>query len=980
MIPFLRQVAGHYFDCGDIEKRCFIFPNRRSLIFFRKYLSEVLKEAAGKAGLSGEGSAVKPILEPRMFTMNDFFIKLSGANVSDRESLLFELYDCYVAMNPKAEPLDDFIFWGDVILSDFDDVDKYMADPKGLFANVADIKELKDDYSYLSEVQREAINSFIRHFRDGGRLTVDLESEDPNVKERFLQIWDRLYPLYLSFNSKLSDKGLAYEGMAYRALAVKMEKETAEAALSEKLGSGLKYVFVGLNALNECEKTVMGKMRQADLAEFCWDYSSRLIRDVMNKSSVFMNENISRFPQAFKLQDDEDNVPDVNIVSVSSSVGQTKQVPHILESCSRDCAIVLPDENLLIPLLNTIPLDIDSVNVTMGYPMSGSSIYSLMSDISSMQMHLRHKEQGWYYYHKQVWSIFSNGLFLKVCSEEDLKVAEGIKNDAKYYIPQADLESSWLFKLIFRPIATSLQSNSSGQVAALEKYQLEIIGNIAPRLRNDPDMSLELNFAKEYYGAVNRLGSMELPILPMTYFRLLQQLIGGMSVPFRGEPLKGLQIMGPLETRALDFSDLIVLSCNEGIFPRRSVSSSFIPPELRKGFGLPTYEDQDIVWAYYFYRMIQRASKVWLLYDSRTEGLQSGEESRYIKQLEYHFRIPVKRHVAKPAMYPPLPLAEISKTSEDVGLIRKLDFSASMLESYLDCPARFYYRYVCGYEPENEVAESMDGGMIGSVFHDTMCAVYLSGAALDPDFEMSRKNLSEYLKSNRIQDVTSAYISDLLKDDAKIKAKVRSLIMTSMNSIEVSGRNLVLEDVICQYVSQTLKADLELMRHYGIDRIHILGLEMMRHWDFHGFHFVGYLDRMDSLSLDSVRIVDYKTGKVSEEEENISDEKAPEIVEKLFRPDSSKRPKIALQLFLYDMFVEKDPQVKGKTLFNAIYKIPKLFTSGITNVGQSELFNSLMKENLEKLLDEIVDANVPFRRTNDVRICDYCDFKMICGR
>jgi len=967
MVPFLKQVASHYFDEGGISDKCFIFPNRRSLLFFRKYLSESVKDTT------------RPILEPLMFTMNDFFFRVSSVSITDRVSLLLYLYDCYKSIYQKAEPLDEFIFWGDVILADFDDVDKYLADPKSIFANIADLKVLQDNFSYLSDVQRKALEEFLGHFRIADTLKVNLDSSDPNVKEKFLQIWNLLYPLYVSFNKCLAEQGQAYEGMAYRHLAEKMKNEPATDVLKKGFSNVKGFVFVGLNALSDCEKLVMGKMRDAGMAEFCWDYSSNLIKDLKNKSSVFMKDNIVRFPQAFVLNDEQNNVPVINVISVPSSVGQTKQVPNILKEHSKDCAIVLPDENLLIPLLNTIPEDIDAVNVTMGYPMSGSSFYALMTEISALQLHLRHREDVWYYYHKQVWSVFSNAIFLKVCSDEELKVVTRIKQEAKLYVPQTDLSGTKLFDLVFKPIVKDPKASSSSGIRELEDYQLSVLEGIAPQLKEDPDMSLELNFAKEYFGAVNRLRSVQLSIMPVTYFRLLQQLVGGMSVPFRGEPLKGLQIMGPLETRALDFENLIILSCNEGMFPRRSVSSSFIPAELRKGFGLPTYENQDIVWAYYFYRMIQRAQNVWLIYDSRTEGLQTGEESRYIKQLEYHFRVKLNRFVAKPAVPDTPKEIEIIKSENDVKAIRSITFSASSLQKYLSCPAQFYYHYICKYEPESEVSESMDGGMIGSVYHDTMFAVYVGGDALKPDFDMDRDNMNEYMSTHPLKDVTKEYVDYMLKTPIVIKDKIRALIKKSLNSMEVSGRNLVLEAVILIYVQQTLRKDRQLMDEEKVDRIHIYGLEKKASWSFNGFNFIGYLDRLDGFH-DEIRIVDYKTGKVQDNEEKIDAKNAADIVEKLFMADSPSRPKIALQLFLYDKFMESDADYAGKTFYNCIYKVPTLFTSEINNIEKCEDFDDKVEERLKTLFDEMTDLSKPFRRTSDTRLCGYCDFKNICGR
>lgn len=949
MKPFLRQVAGHYASAGNIEKTCFIFPNRRSLVFFTKYLSDCMK------------GADRPVLTPKMYTVNDFFFRVSGKRSTDKVNLLLCLYDCYKSLYPKAESLDEFIFWGDVLLSDFDDVDKYLVNPKDLFANVSDFKSIQDTYSYLTETQRTAIENFLKHFRENGRLTVDIGSGDSGVKARFLQIWDILYPLYTKFNEALSSRGFAYEGMAYRELADRIGAESASDVLAEAFPGLEKFVFVGLNALNECEKKVMRRMRDAGIAQFCWDYGSKMIRDRRNKSSFFMSSNVVEFPQACEW--DEDGLPcsqEINVVSVPSSAGQAKQLPGILKGIDRpgiDTAVVLPDENLLIPVLNSIPEDVTDINVTMGYPMGGSEFYSLLNDLCAMQLHMRFRDGEWYFYHRQVWAVFANSIFKVAAGEEGLRRMASVKSGAKYYIPASDLAGIPLFDLVFKAVVRDVKAADSSAIHELEDYQSEVIKGLAGYLRDDPDMALELEFAKEYYLAVNRLRRVDLPVLPATYFRLLEQLVGSASVPFRGEPLKGLQIMGPLETRALDFDNLIILSCNEGVFPHRSVSSSFIPPELRKGFGLPTYEFQDAVWAYYFYRMIQRASNVWLLCDSRTENMKSGEESRYIKQLELHFGVKVRRHVAKSVISEAELPGDIVKTEDDIRAVKESMLSASALQNYLFCPAKFYYHTVKRLRPDDEVAESMDAGMIGNVFHATMEDIY-SGS----------------------DKATADSVRAWMKDKDRIRAIIREHVKEELHTIEVSGRNLIFEDVVLQYVLKVLGRDLEHMKECGVDAFSVLGLELTLPWEFHGFRFKGIVDRLDSFVPGTVRVVDYKTGKVEDSDIHIDDANAAEVVDKLFGPDNARRPKIALQLFLYDMFVRSMPGYETKKMVNSIYQTTGLFVNPVEDVPVSEVFCTLTRDRLASMLDEIADLSIPFRRTGDADTCKWCDFKMLCGR
>ena len=402
-----------------------------------------------------------------------------------------------------------------------------------------------------------------------------------------------------------------------------------------------------------------------------------------------------------------------------------------------------------------------------------------------------------------------------------------------------------------------------------------------------------------------------------------------------------------------------------------------MPPELRKGFGLPTYEYQDAVWAYYFYRMIRRAENIWMVYDSRTEGLRAGEESRYIKQLELHFKADIVRHVARPAVSVGSDTGDIPKTPEDVETIRSSFLSASSLQNYLYCPAKFYFHTVRKLKAEDEVAESLDAGMIGNVFHNTMCALYTGPFAMDPDFSMDRKTMKE-CSGRALRQISKDYIRSWLDRPDALRARIRSLIMAELHTFEVSGRNLVFEDVILQYVMKVLSRDLECMDAHGTESFEVLGLEQERFLDYDGFRFKGYIDRMDRFAPGEIRIVDYKTGKVSDEDINVFDDNAQEVVDAIFGPDNAKRPKIALQMFLYDLFVEKD--AGGTAISNAVYAPARLFVSPVQSIPASPLFTSLMKEQLSEMLREISDTSVPFSRTVDAKTCSHCDFKTICGR
>lgn len=967
MIPFLRQTAEYYYTQG-VDNKCFIFPNRRAIAFFRKHLCEIVAE-----------KSEQPLVMPEMLTINDFFYKVSGERETDRVIQMLVLYDCYKSCLPKgmtADSLDDFIFWGDVLLADFNDIDKYLVNARQLFANIVSFRDLDPSLEDLTPEQKRALEKLVSHFKNK-------DTSKDKTKQEFMRIWNILYPLYELFNKRLSENNQSYEGMVYRRLAESLKNGDAKSVLDKVLPHCNKFIFIGLNALNECEKTVLKKMRKESLAEFCWDFSSDMIKDPENQASKFMRNrdktgNIDLFPQAFEPDPEGKTLPEFNIVSVPSSVGQTSQIPLIMRDLEAEkSAIVIPDETLLLPLLNSIPKEIKDINVTMGYPMKDSSFFALMTQVANLQIHLRKRSDGEYcFYHKQVYTIFSNELFRKSCTGQE--IIDKIRSEAKYYIPASDFKGDDILEKIFSPVIKDVKSVSSGCIEEFATYLKDVAMAIALGIKGDADLAIELEFAKKYYQSINLLLKYKLEILPATFVRLLMQLLSGISVPFDGEPLKGLQIMGPLETRALDFENIVILSSNEGVFPRRSVSSSFIPPELRAGFGLPTYEYQDRVWAYYFYRMIQRASKVWLIYDSRQSGLQSGEESRYIKQLEFIYKerlgLKINRLVATAKAAKDEEKA-IGKTAEDIVTIKSKKLSATVLERYLNCPAQFYYSFVSGLSQDEQVAESLDSAMIGDIFHEVMQCIYTGPEAMAEDFDIEDKEARKRITP--LKDVTMSYLKSL--NDKDIENKINAVIRKKMKSFDISGRDIITRNLIFQYVKNCIDRDIELLKTEKSGSFGILGLEIYKEWSFNGFNFKGYIDRLDRIG-DKIRVVDYKTGKVLDKEKFIDSSNAEDVANTLFSTETSvhQRPKIAFQLFLYDMLVEKD--FPGRQLFNSVYHITNLFSEPVTNVPVNEDFCNIVKERLEEVLDEIANPEISFRLTSDKDVCKYCDFKNICGR
>ncbi|MBR4826728.1 MAG: PD-(D/E)XK nuclease family protein [Bacteroidales bacterium] len=923
MIPFLRQVARHYRDgAGDITRLCFVFPNRRALRFFEHYLGQEI-------AASGSGPAVAP----RMCTISDFFCQATGERPSGRIELLLELYKCYKALNPEAEKLDDFIFWGDTLLGDFDDVDKYLVNPEHLFTNISDLKSIQDDYSYLTENQQAAIRQFVHRFLTPGE-----------IKDRFVGIWRILLPLYRSFREVLESKGMSYEGMVYRKLAESLKEGGTADLLRRRFPWSDRFVFVGLNALNECEREILRNIHKAQLGEFCWDFQSSFIRNADNKSSFFLRDFVVEFPPAF--EPDPEGLPqqEFNVLSVPGGIAQARQLPEILSRCSRnpgiETAVILPDEQLLIPVLNSIPEHIQALNVTMGYPIGSSQLWALISGLAALQMHIRIKDGAASFYHRQLWAVASNSIVRSVLSKEETAVLEKCRKERRFYISPGALSGKPVLDVLFHPVVTSNEPDAA-QIRELCLWLQEVITTVAPLLRGIPDMQLELDFAKLCYEMLEQMQRYELELSPASFFRLLGQSLGSATVPFEGEPLAGMQIMGPLELRALDFENLIILSFNEGVFPRRSVSSSFIPPELRKGFGLPTYEYQDAVWAYYFYRAIQRASKVWMVYDSRAEGLKGGEPSRYLYQLEMHFGVKVNRYEASMPIGRSKAEDAIPKTAGQIERLRNGNLSASAMTTYFTCPARFFYSKVEGLKSDDEVSESLDAGSLGTVLHATMQELYPDGTTLD-----------------------AAFLTALLKGKDRIRSIVVKLICKELKTPELRGRNLVLADVICSYAGAIIEADLQRVAAEGPFKI--VGTEIEKYVTIKDFRFKGFIDRLDRVAPGRLRIVDYKTGKV--DGSDLDDD-----------PASDKVPKVTFQLYLYKRMLEETNA--SDEITGAIYQPGSLMSGGdvYENPLDDVLLGSL-EGKLGRALEEIEDTSVPWTRVDDPKICRYCDFRAICGK
>ena len=602
MKPFLYQVASLFYSeyGAEVSRLAFVFPNRRTGLFFQKYLSEVSE---------------KPLFSPTILTINDLFVQLSGKQAADRISMLFKLYDIYLRHSGSSETFDEFLYWGEMLLNDFDDIDKYMADARMLFTNVTDLREIENDFSFLSPEQIAAIRTFWSSFYPKG--------DTPN-QEQFLAVWQILYALYTDLREALATEGKGYEGMIFREVVEQMEKdECCDLPYT-------KVVFVGLNALSVAEERFLSGLQKRGIADFYWDYASPKVTDPDNKASYFVERNLRQFPSQLiengqlTIDNEDDDKKKIEVIGIPSGIGQAKQVCSILnELCKEDemsaeealrTAVILPDEHLLIPVLNAIPEQIKRINVTMGYPLAGTPVASLMEYILALQKNIRYVDRRPVFYFRDVLPILNHRYISTTSPEMVSNLVKDISENNKIYISYDDLNKTPLLSILFTPV-TAVETFSDYLINVLQELNKAVEGgklkvesvnsDTEPLSTFNSQLStindIEQEFIFHYFATVNRMkevmreANVEMKI--DTYFRLLKRVTDTITIPFQGEPLSGLQIMGVLETRALDFDRLIILSMNEGIFPLRKAANSFIPYNLRRGFGLPTYEHQDSVWA-----------------------------------------------------------------------------------------------------------------------------------------------------------------------------------------------------------------------------------------------------------------------------------------------------------------------------------------------------------------------------------------------
>ena len=947
MKTFLGEVAADlYARYGEaLSERAVLFPSRRARLFFVDALARI---------------ANRPMWQPEWVTIDDLMTEISGLRCGDRLRLITELYRIYSEYHD--EPFDRFYFWGDMLLTDFDTVDKYLIDASMLFRNIEDIKEIEADISYLTPSQLRIIAFW---------TSLGEEADLSEEKRRFLAIWRTLGPIYRRFRERLAALGIAYNGMVQRAAAERIREGTFS------FDGPRRFVVAGFNALSECEKRLFKFLSTAAETDFYWDYDSYYRDRPEQEAGMFVRENIVQFPPRAELS--HDNMASVGkemtaVAAVSNAV-QCKYVATILRSLTargelgKETAVVLTDENLLLPLLHALPPEIGHVNVTMGYPLRASLAYTFVERLLELQAHRRRRGEGWTFYHTDVTGLLSHPYVAGCDVELTRRLEEEIVQERRIAVDGAWLGRNELLRTIFAPAA---------DWRALAVWLSAVVAAVARQPYEGDDARQRVEFlaviAEELERLRNSLDECAIDPTPEIFASLLRRHLQTLRIPYEGEPLEGVQVMGILETRNLDFENVVILSMTDDNFPGNHMAqSSFIPYNLRAAYALPTPEHHEGVYAYYFYRLIQRASRVWMLYCAHADDKSTGEPSRYIRQIEYESGFPLRRiEVGVDVNLAGSTPIEVAK---DEGVMRRLlrftdpgsdaSLSPTAFFRYVACPLRFYFHSVARLDSDDEISEEVDAPMFGTILHAAVQRLY---ARVEGEAHPGG-TLRALVRTGEVPAAVEAAINEHYLRDPKA------------TTADYTGNLLLVKDIVTRYLRGGVMA-----YDAAHDGFTVVGLERRVGCGFAfgsagrqlTMRFSGIADRIDRLDDGSLRVVDYKTGAAHLEFDGL---------EKLFRGEGRQRLSNILQTLLYALMLRR---TEGCDAVPALYYVramnhpdysPQLIDRelGLRGAPYSH-YAARFEELVGETLGELYDPAVPFRQCADADTCAFCDFNVICRR
>ncbi|MDG5800224.1 PD-(D/E)XK nuclease family protein [Marinilabiliaceae bacterium ANBcel2] len=949
MSTFLEQLANYHLDKfkDNISDICFVFPSRRAGLFFNKIVTKKATQ--------------KPIWAPRILTITDFFQQSVKRAVSDQITLIFKLHSKYCEVMNSNITIDEFIPLGEVMLNDFNDIDKYLAKPGQLFDNIAAYKDLEGDYTDLSPEQIEAIKSFWQTF-DPDKLSVQ--------QQNFLAIWQKMEKLYHEFTDLLISQNSAYEGMIYREVA----KDSAKVELSTKDYSHI--VFAGFNALNRAEEKIFSYLRDKKRAAFFWDYPEWIVKSstAEHEAVRFIKNNIQSYPSPRDwVNHSSKKMPDITITSVTNELMQAQVVNNFLEKLplstqtdNEKSAVILADENQLPTLFNSIPEKYSSVNITLGFPLKNTPAWSLTENLLAMQATARKtKSKKLWFYYRDVLALLRHQYLDTLTEGKNRALAEKLISLNHIFIHEEVLtDYNFPVNIFQKPDSTT----------AISSYLLDIYYAIYQKLKDNKNADLEKEYIYHLYTTVKRLSDVLNELnqnpSPETWQLLFKKSATIKTAPFKGEPLKGLQIMGILETRALDFNNIVITGLNEGLFPKTNPPESYIPYNLRKGHSLPVIDNQDSIYAYYFFRLIERANNIKLLYTTSKRVTEEGEKSRFLQQLYFEYPGNVTMEtVLQEASVSKHPELYAEKNKEVVSLLNnylnnnRAKLSPSALSVYIECPMRFYYSYIAKIKEGDEITEDLDPRVFGNLFHqitENIYKPYIGKTVTGKELEEIIKN-REYLKE---------MMNSIFADNIPF-IKQKSNIFN-----DLQGKNSLIYEVLYKYLIQFLQNEVKKAPFT------LTGLEERVNSKFaidsnRYVNIGGTIDRTDEKD-GFLRIIDYKTGAATREFKN---------VEELFNPKSHAKTKAVFQTLLYSVI--KSESFSSSLIKPGVISVKELFKESYDNdiiakTGSQKHPITLdrveeeFKAHLKELLNTLFDQDTPFKQTQEKENCTYCVFKEHC--
>ncbi len=960
MNPFLYDTAKDILNKykTDIQSYCFVFPNKRTKFFFRKYYADIY----GKSHKAPDMREIKNLVQD--------FTKLKEI---DNLSLIFILYKIFKEVDKKNDyTFDNFYRLGEIILSDFNEIDNWLINPKQIFQNISDIKEIDAQFDWLTDEQKEVLKSFWINF------SVENYSDEQKM---FIELWNILPEIYNKFTETLLLQGFAYSGLKNRELS----KLIDSLALKEKKYK--KYLFIGFNALNKGEIKLLQHFRKSDKAEFYWDTDVYYHKDKKQEAGDFLRKNFNDLYLSEKdLPNNFVKQKQIDLIGVPLDIGQTKILPSIFKNYNTknnaaDTAIVLADENLLFPTLSSLPEEIEIINVTMGYPFKMTPLFGLLKQF--INLHTASKKSGASsFYHKNVIDILRHPFVKDLESNLTSEIITEIQDRNIIYVSSKFLISkkSELLKLLF----TNIPKEN-----ALDIFLTNIL-NILFLMFNkqkDENNNLVQSFENEYvhraYIKTKQLREIfrenDTPVSVKLGAELLMQVLRTEQIPFEGNAVEGIQVMGVLESRNLDFKNVIIIGMNEGKMPSVSKKPTFISQSIRFAFGMPMIKYQDSVYAYLFYSLIQRAEKVSLIYNSLVNTSNAGELSRFILQIKNETNLKINEYQFNQS----LSLKEqkeiiIDKNDEVLKILdnyfikdnnKNKKFSASAINSYIDCPLQFYYKYIAGFKQADEVEEEFSPAAFGSILHKALENIYE---------DIANKKANKIVEKNDIKEVYE-------KIDKYVENAFKT-IFSKNDNYKITGSQIIVKNVIVNYVNIVLKKD-ELFSPFEIISVedkdnHSTEIEVATFKGKQKVNIFGIIDRVDK--KDGIyRVIDYKTGQQKNTFYSI---------EELFNSEKKTRAKHVLQTFIYAM-IFKDSQYPIKVkLRPSIFYVRNMKSHNYSDAIFLKQYRKQIKvdenlteemlpefsEKLTKLIEEIFNEKIPFTQTASKHNCEYCPFYDLC--